>query len=104
MPGGSAARVDRWCTQRTSACLTPELEHVCAGATVLIPWRRDVAAASVRRLAIGEALPPVCSWTVDSIMLTHIGRSAPPDSRLQREVAGQRPKASAAYNKLAVTI
>jgi hypothetical protein len=55
-------------------------------------------------LAIEEALPRVCSWTVDSIMLTQIGRSALPHSQLQREVAGLRPKASAACDKLAVTI
>jgi hypothetical protein len=55
-------------------------------------------------LAIEEALPQVCSWTVDSIMLTQIGRSAPPHSQLQREVAALCPKASAAYDGLAVTI
>ena len=55
-------------------------------------------------LAIEEALPPVCSWTVDSIMLTRIGRSARPDSQLQRGVAALCPRASAAYDGLAVTV
>ena len=86
------------------AYLTPELEHFCAGATVLIldgaMWRRRLFS----HLTIEQALPQVCSWTVDSIMLTQIGRSAPPHSQLQREVAGLCPKARAAYDGLAVMI
>jgi len=86
------------------AYLTPELERFCAGAAVLIldgaMWRRRLFS----HLTIEAALPQVCPWPVGSIVLTQIGRSAPPHARLQREVAGLCPKARAAYDGFAVTL
>jgi phosphoribosyl 1,2-cyclic phosphate phosphodiesterase len=86
------------------AYLTPELERFCAGATILIldgaMWRRRLFS----HLTIDDALPKVCSWAVGSIVLTQIGRSAPPHPRLQREVVALCPRASAAYDGLVVTI
>jgi hypothetical protein len=55
-------------------------------------------------LTIDEALPIVCSWPVGSIILTQIGRSAPPHAQLQREVAVLCSRARAAPDGLAVRI
>jgi phosphoribosyl 1,2-cyclic phosphodiesterase len=86
------------------AHLTPELERFCAGATILVldgaMWRRRLFS----HLTIDDALPIACSWPVTSIILTQIGRSAPPHAQLQREVAGLCPKARAAYDGLVVRI
>jgi len=46
-------------------------------------WRRRLFG----HLTIDESLATACSWAVDSIILTQIGRSAPPHALLQREVA-----------------
>jgi phosphoribosyl 1,2-cyclic phosphodiesterase len=85
------------------AYLTPELERFCAGAAVLVldgaMWRRRLFS----HLTIDEALPTACSWPVDSIVLTQIGRSAPPHEQLQREVTALCPKARPAYDGLALT-
>ena len=86
------------------AYLTPELERFCAGATVLVldgaMWRRRLFS----HLTIDEALPTACSWSVDSIVLTQIGRSAPPHEELQPLIAGLCPKARAAYDGLVLSI
>ena len=86
------------------AHLTPELERFCAGATILVldgaMWRRRLFS----HLTIDEALPTACSWPVGSIILTQIGRSAPPHAQLQREVAALCPKARAAHDRLVVRI
>jgi ribonuclease BN (tRNA processing enzyme) len=86
------------------AYLTPELERFCAGASLLAldgaMWRRRLFS----HLTIDEALPTVCSWSVDSIMLTQIGRSAPPHEQLQRQVTALCPKACAAYDGLVLSL
>ena len=86
------------------AYLTPELERFCAGATVLVldgaMWRRRLFS----HLTIDEALPTACAWSVDSIVLTQIGRSAPPHEELQPLIAGLCPKARAAYDGLVLSI
>ena len=86
------------------AYLTRELERFCVGATVLIldgaMWRKRLFS----HLTIDESLPTACSWPVDSIILTQIGRSAPPHAQLQRAVAELCPKALAAHDGLVVTI
>ena len=86
------------------AYLTPELEALCTGATVLVldgaMWRGRLFS----HLAIDQALPTACSWAVDSIILTQIGRTAPPHDDLQRRVAALCAKASAAHDGLAVTV
>ena len=86
------------------AHLTPELERFSAGATVLVldgaMWRRRLFS----HLTIDEMLPIACSWPVGSIILTQIGRSAPPHAQLQREVAALCPRAHAAHDRLVVRI
>ena len=69
------------------AYLTPEL-RLGAGATVLVldgAHRRLFS-----HLTIDAALPAACSWPVDSIIPTQIGRSAPPHLSFS---AGSRPSA-----------
>lgn len=86
------------------AYLTRELEQFCAGAAILIldgaMWRKPLFS----RLTIDESLPAACSWSVDSIVLTQIGRTAPQHPRLQRAVAALCPKARAAYDGLSLRI
>jgi phosphoribosyl 1,2-cyclic phosphodiesterase len=86
------------------ARLTPELERFSAGASALVldgaMWHRRLFS----HLTIDEALPIACSWPVGSIILTQIGRSAPPHAQLQREVAVLCPKARAAHDRFVVRI
>jgi phosphoribosyl 1,2-cyclic phosphodiesterase len=86
------------------AYLTRELEQFCAGAAILFldgaMWRKRLFS----HLTIEESLPAACSWSVDSIMLTQIGRTAPPHPRLQRDVTGLCAKARAAYDGLSLRI
>jgi hypothetical protein len=86
------------------ACLTPELERFCAGATVVVldgaMWRRRLFS----HLTIDAALPTACSWSVESIVLAQIGRCAPSHKELQHLVAGLCPKARAAYDGPVLTI
>ena len=86
------------------ARLTRRLEGFAAGASVLVldgaMWRRRLCS----HLTIDEALPKVCEWDVGSILLTQIGKSAPPHRRLAREVAALCPRARPAYDGLQVAI
>jgi phosphoribosyl 1,2-cyclic phosphodiesterase len=86
------------------AHLTPELERFCAGSAVLVldgaMWRRRLFS----HLRVDEDLPTACSWPVDAILLTQIGRTAPPHPQFQREVAALCRKARAAHDGLIVRI
>jgi phosphoribosyl 1,2-cyclic phosphodiesterase len=86
------------------AHLTGELERFSAGAAALVldgaMWHKRLFS----HLTIDEALPIVCTWPVDSIILTQIGRTAPPHRQLQRQVATLCPKTLAAHDGLAVSI
>ena len=86
------------------ARLTPELKRFSAGTTMLIldgaMWRRRLFS----HLTIDESLPEVCHWSVGSVLLTQIGRSAPPHAQLQREVGTLCSRARAAHDGLVVTV
>jgi len=86
------------------AYLTPELERLCADATLLVldgaMWRKRLFS----HLTIDQSLPTVCSWPVDSIIITQIGRTAPPHPQLQRELTALCPRARAAHDGLVVTV
>jgi len=84
--------------------LTPELQRFCAGATVLVLDGAMWGKRLYSHLTIDESLPTACSWPVDSIILTQIGRTAPPHPRLQRHVSALCPKALPAHDGLAVTV
>ena len=87
------------------ARVTSELTRFSAGAAILIldgaMWRRR---RLFSHLTIDEPLPEVCSWSVGSIMLTQMGRSAPPHPQLQREIGVLCSKARATHDGLVVTV
>jgi phosphoribosyl 1,2-cyclic phosphate phosphodiesterase len=68
------------------ARLTPELERFARGATVLVldgaMWGRPLFS----HLRADQALPVVCGWQVEHIVLTQIGRTAPAHEQLVRRV------------------
>jgi phosphoribosyl 1,2-cyclic phosphodiesterase len=78
------------------ARLTTGLRRFCGGAALLVIdaalWRRRIFS----HLAIDEALPELCRWRVERILLTHIGRTAPPQEQLARAVAKLCPRAQPA--------
>ncbi len=86
------------------AHLTDELERFSAGSAALVldgaMWRKRLFS----HLTVDEALPIACSWPVDSIILTQIGRTAPAHRQLQRQVAVLCPRARVAHDGLAVSI
>jgi phosphoribosyl 1,2-cyclic phosphodiesterase len=86
------------------AYLTPELERFAGGATTLAvdgaTWRRRI----FTHLRIDEDLPRLCEWDAGRILLTQIGRSAPPHRELARAVQRLCPRADPAYDGLVVHI
>ena len=80
------------------ATLTPSLRRFCRGANLLIidaaMWRRRLFS----HLTIDAELPQLCGWPVERILLTQIGRSAPPHERLAREVSRICAKARPAHD------
>jgi ribonuclease BN (tRNA processing enzyme) len=79
---------------------TAGLERFSAGASLLVidgaMWRRRIFS----HLTIDADLPRICGWGVRRILLTQIGRSAPPHERLEREVRAICRRATPAYDGL----
>jgi phosphoribosyl 1,2-cyclic phosphodiesterase len=86
------------------ARLTVELERFARGASLLVldgaMWRRTLFS----HLRVDEALPIVCEWDVGRIVLTQIGRTAPPHERFEREVEALCPSAIPAYDGLTLRV
>ena len=86
------------------ARLTPELERLSAGADVLVidgaMWRRQLFS----HLTIDRELPRLCRWRVGRILLTQIGKTAPPHERLAREARRLCPRAAPACDGLEVPV
>jgi ribonuclease BN (tRNA processing enzyme) len=84
--------------------LTAELERFCRGASLLVidgaMWRRRL----YTHLTIDRELPRLCGWSAERIVLTQIGRTAPPHERLARAVAELCPRAGAAYDGLELEV
>ena len=55
-------------------------------------------------LRIETALPELCRWRVDRILLTQIGRTAPADEKLEQETARLCRRAGAAYDGMEVAL
>lgn len=55
-------------------------------------------------LTIDRELPTLCRWPVARILLTQIGRSAPPHRRLEREVAALCPRADPAWDGMTLDL
>jgi len=86
------------------ARLTPGLEVAAAGAALLVidgaMWHRSLFS----HLRIDQAVPQLCRWPVERIVLTQIGRSAPPHARLAREVAALCPRAEPGYDGMLLEV
>jgi phosphoribosyl 1,2-cyclic phosphodiesterase len=86
------------------ARLEPPLERLAHRAQLLVVdgamWRRSLFS----HLTIDRELPALCRWPVERILLTQIGRTAPPHHELERAVRGLCPKASPAWDGLALEL
>jgi phosphoribosyl 1,2-cyclic phosphodiesterase len=84
--------------------LTDRLEGFCGGADLLVidgaMWKRQLFS----HLTIDTALPALCRWHVGRIVLTQIGRSAPPHDELAREVRALCARACPAYDGLRLDV
>jgi phosphoribosyl 1,2-cyclic phosphodiesterase len=86
------------------AGLTDRLQRFCRGADLLVVdaamWRRQIFS----HLTIDEALPELCRWEVEHIVLTQIGRLLPPHELLEDEVARRCARARPAYDGLELAL
>lgn len=86
------------------ARLTSSLERFSRGASALVidgaMWRRRI----FTHLTIDRALPTLCSWQVERIVLTQIGRTLPPHRALEGEVAVRCGRAIPAYDGMELTL
>jgi phosphoribosyl 1,2-cyclic phosphodiesterase len=84
--------------------LTPALERLSRGASLLVidgaMWGRQI----FTHLRIDRALPELCRWNVKRIVLTQIGKTLPPQTQLEREVADLCGRASPAYDGLELAL
>jgi phosphoribosyl 1,2-cyclic phosphate phosphodiesterase len=82
------------------ARLETPLERLARGADLLVidgaMWRRSLFS----HLTIDRELPRLCRWPVQRIVLTQIGRTAPPHEELARAVAELCPRAAPAWDGL----
>ncbi len=80
--------------------LTEEFKSFCQGANLLIidgaTWRRKIFS----HLRVDRDLPQVCTWKTGKIILTQIGRSAPPHEVFTNEIRTICPRAVPAYDGL----
>ncbi|MFO7777729.1 MAG: MBL fold metallo-hydrolase [Nitriliruptoraceae bacterium] len=84
--------------------LTDELKAVSSEADVLVLDGAMYGRSLFSHLRIDEAVPVVCRWPVDQILLTQIGRTAPPHEELRRVVRALCPRAQPAYDGLHVEL
>jgi hypothetical protein len=81
---------------------TSALRRFARGASLLVidgaTWGRRIFS----HLRIDADLPELCTWPVDRILLTQIGRSVPPHHQLARLVEQLCPRARPAYDGLVV--
>lgn len=86
------------------ARLTPELRRVVDGAAVLVidgaMWKRTLYS----HLRIDRAVPELCRWRVDRIVLTQIGASAPPHAQLAHEVTALCMRAMPGFDGLELDV
>lgn len=86
------------------ARLEPELRRFAAGASILVidgsMWGRTLFS----HLTIDRELPELCGWHVRRILLTQIGKTAPPHARLGKEVAAICQRAAPAFDGLSLRV
>lgn len=82
------------------ARLTTGLRRFAAGAGTLVidgaTWHRTI----YTHLRIDRDLPAICDWDVGRILVTQIGRSAPPHEQLARKVRALCRRARPAFDRL----
>jgi phosphoribosyl 1,2-cyclic phosphodiesterase len=85
-------------------CLEPALRRFSEHADVLVidgaMWRRSLFA----HLTIDRELPKLCAWPVPRILLTQIGRTAPPHAAFARQVEALCPRAAPAWDGLVIDV
>ena len=86
------------------ARLTPQLERFARGARLLVVDGAMWGRAIPWHLAIDQALPALCGWDVERILVTQIGRTCPPHERLAREVSHLCDRAGPAHDGLDVAL
>ena len=86
------------------AAVEPPLARLTRGAQLLVidgaMWRRRLFS----HLTIDRELPALCRWPVERILLTQIGRTAPPHEQFARAVAELCPKAAPAFDGMTVEL
>lgn len=82
------------------ARITEKFKKFCQGADVLIidgaMWKRKI----FTHITISEVLPKICKWEVGKIILTQIGKSAPPHEKFGEEIKKICKRAIPAYDGL----
>jgi phosphoribosyl 1,2-cyclic phosphodiesterase len=86
------------------ASLPARLARFSAGADVLVMDGATYGRGIFTHLRIDRDLPAICRWQVDRVLLTQIGRSAPPHDELARLVTRLCSRARPAYDGLRVTL
>jgi len=84
--------------------LTDELQATSSDADVLVLDGAMYGRSLFSHLRIEEAVPVVCRWSVSEVLLTQIGRTAPPHEELHRIVRGLCSRARPAYDGLRVAL
>lgn len=85
------------------AVLTPGFKEFCKGTDFLIidgaTWKRKI----FTHLRVDQDLPKICKLPVDKIILTQIGKSAPPYEEFAPEIAKICPRATPAFDVMKVS-
>lgn len=81
-----------------------DLRRMAEGAALLVADGATYGRRIFSHLRIDADLPHLCGWEVDRILLTQIGRSAPPHDELVREVARRCERAAPAHDGLEVSL
>ena len=86
------------------AAVEPPLARLARRAELLVidgaMWRKTLFS----HLTIDRELPALCDWPVERILLTQIGRTAPPHEQLERAVHAICPKAAPAWDGMTVEL
>jgi phosphoribosyl 1,2-cyclic phosphodiesterase len=86
------------------AAVEAPLARLARGVELLVidgaMWRRRLFS----HLTIDRELPGLCQWPVERILLTQIGRTAPPHTELATAVGELCPKAAPAFDGLTVEL
>lgn len=84
--------------------LTEKFKKFCQGVDVLIidgaTWKRKI----FTHLRVDKDLPQICKWKVGRVILTQIGKSAPPHEEFKKEIFKICLKAIPAFDGMKLSI